>query len=317
MTRRNNNKKIRLGTRASKLARIQTKWVIAELERVHKGFLFEEVIISTRGDRDKTKPLREMGGDGLFVKELERALLDGRVDIAVHSHKDVPAEQQEGLIIASIPKRAPSGDLFISKRYPTVDSCPPGTKVGTGSARRRVQLLWAAPGLKIVPIRGNLDTRIQKLRDGDVDAIVVAEAGLSRIGYEAAQGLNVEPLRPDVMIPAAAQGALAIQVRADDEKILNMVKAINSEEAYNCVAAERAFLAGVGGGCHHPVGALAKSTKNGISLQAMVARDEDNFVVRLAAQQEDGESANDLGARLAADAKHWIGAAMMSSGGKQ
>ena len=314
MTRKN-KKKIRLGTRASKLARIQTKWVIERLEKAHP-LKFEEVIISTKGDRDKTKPLREMGGEGLFVKELERALLDNRVDIAVHSHKDVPADMQEGLVIAAIPERAPTGDLFISKKYPTVESCPPGTIVGTGSARRRVQLLWAAPGLKIVPIRGNLDTRIKKLRDGEVSAIVVAEAGLSRIGYEAAAGLNVEPLQPDTMLPAAAQGALAIQVRAADNEIRNLVKSINCKRSFDCVCAERSFLAGVGGGCHHPVGALAKVTKNGITLQAMVARDEDNFVVRLAAQQEEGESARELGLRLAADAKHWIGAAGLTGGDK-
>ncbi len=315
MTR--SKKSLRLGTRASRLARIQTAWVMKELKKLDSSLDIKETIISTKGDRDKSKPLRELGGDGLFVKELERALLDGRVDLAVHSHKDVPAEQSEGLSIAAIPKRAPTGDLFVSRLYPTLDSCPPDTKVGTGSARRRVQLLWAAPNVEVVPIRGNLDTRLNKVREGVVDAIIIAEAGLQRLGFETAQGLHVEPLRPNVMLPAAAQGALAIQIRSDDEFTRLLVEKINCSVSADCVAAERAFLAGVGGGCHHPVGALAKNKKSGIHLQAMVARDEDSFVVRLEARQEKGETPAELGFRLATDAKHWVGTVLKDGGSEQ
>ena len=175
-------KKLKAGTRGSDLALFQTRFVISELKKKFPEIEIEEVIISTKGDRDKTTALRELGGQGLFIKEIESALLDSRIDFAVHSLKDMPVEDSDGLVTAAIPIRASWHDIFISKDFTSLSELPPSAKVGTGSARRKSQLNWSYPGLDIVPIRGNVGTRINRVRTGEVDGIIIAEAGLRRLG---------------------------------------------------------------------------------------------------------------------------------------
>jgi len=307
MQRRDAPNRLRLGTRGSRLARTQTAWVAERLRRCHPELQVVEVVIATKGDRDPTTPLARMGGDGLFVKELESALLDGRVDAAVHSLKDLPTADTDGLVLGAVPERAPAGDLFVSRRYPTLEACPPGTRIGTGSARRRVQLRWAAPAVDLVDIRGNVDTRLARVRDDTVDAVVIAEAGLVRLGVACAAGLQVQPLGTDVMLPAAGQGALAVQIRRSDGVTAALVAAIDHPSTAACVTAERAFLAAVGGGCHHPIAALARRTSQRLTLEAVVARDETAFLVRLKDSVPVTVSPTDLGRKLADEGRRWLG----------
>lgn len=302
-------KKLIFGTRGSSLALVQTRWVIQELRKIFPHLEIEEKILSTKGDRDKTLPLRQLGGDGLFVKELERALLQGCIDVAVHSLKDLPAKSPPKLRLAAIPRRAPAGDLLVSRFHPTLESFPPGSVIGTGSARRRVQLRWAAPALEIVPIRGNLDTRLRKLRDGEYDGIIVAEAGVARVGYSIVRGLPVEPLARSVMLPAPGQGALAVQVRSEDRAVAELVESLDCFETRSCVDAERAFLSACGGGCHNPIAAFARlSSRESMNLDAVVSRDDESFLIRLQAKSQGKESPSDLGRRLSEDARLWLGA---------
>jgi hydroxymethylbilane synthase len=304
-----NIKKLKVGTRGSDLALYQTRFVVSELNKHFPELEIEEIIISTSGDRDKTTALRELGGEGLFIKEIEAALLDLRIDFAVHSLKDMPVEDNDGLLTVAIPVRASWHDVFVSKDFKSLSELPPSSKVGTGSARRKSQLNWAFPGMDIVPIRGNVGTRIKRVRDGEVDGIIIAEAGLRRLGDHLVDGLFVEVLDSDVMLPAAGQGAIAVQCRRD-ESLVSILSVINDPEVAQVVNAERSFLSGVEGGCHTPVGALAQLKNGKVFLETVIAPDEDSFLIRLTAEQDDDETIIEMAMNLAEEAKMWLGAAV-------
>jgi hydroxymethylbilane synthase len=242
--------KLKLGTRGSKLALTQSGQVAAAITAA-TGHEVELVVISTRGDRVQDRPLQEVGGKGLFTKELEDAMLAGDIHFAVHSMKDMPTDDPPGLIIACIPERVDPRDGLVGARLDDLDR---GAVVGTGSIRRKLQLEALRPDLEIRGIRGNVDTRIAKQQAGDYDAIVLAMAGLTRLGMADAAA---EPLSPEAMIPAVGQGALAVQARGDDRETLAILEAIHHGPTAVCVAAERAFLVAIAGGCSVPAAAHA------------------------------------------------------------
>ena len=247
-------------TRPSALARWQTQWVARALESAHPGLTCHEEIITTRGDKVLDKPLPEIGGKGLFTQELEAALLSGRVDAAVHSLKDLPTEMPAGLTVGAVPPRAEVRDALVSARGYTLETLPQGAVVGTSSLRRAAQLLAARPDLQIRPLRGNVDTRVRKALEGQYDAVVLAGAGLVRLGLteHISQWLPLE-----VMLPAPGQGALAVQCRADDKATLSLLAAIDDPATRAAVEAERAFLSALGGGCAVPVAAYAEPLPDG------------------------------------------------------
>lgn len=245
--------KVRIGTRGSKLALWQANWVGERLRERYPDVEVELIRIKTSGDKIKDVPLAKIGGKGLFVKEIEEALLDGRVDLAVHSMKDVPTDLPEGLHIAAIAKREDPRDAFISKDGKGLFQIKEGAKIGTSSLRRQVQIKRKRPDLVIEPLRGNLDTRLKKLRDGSgLDAIIVALAGLKRMGWEEEV---TEILPPDVIIPAIGQGAIGIETRIDMADINDLIAFLNHEETSLAVRAERAFLKRLEGGCQVPIAA--------------------------------------------------------------
>jgi len=263
---------LRLGTRGSLLARSQSQLVANMLAQMHPGLSVELVVISTSGDQIADRPLHEVGGKGLFVKELEQALLAGQIDLAVHSFKDVPVTmplvEQADLIIAAVPAREDPRDVLVSLEARSIDQLKKGARVGTGSLRRRSQLLDLRPDLEIVPIRGNIDTRIRKLREGQFDAIILAAAGLSRGGlFDPAIMTAIEI---ENCVPAAGQGALAIQCRASDERTRGLIETLNDGSTFDCVAAERALVRLLRGDCLSPIGALAAIEGDEISLKAAV-----------------------------------------------
>ncbi len=264
---------MRLGTRGSLLARRQSQLVAQTLERLHPGLKVELVVIQTSGDRIADRPLYEAGGKGLFIRELELALLEGRIDLAVHSYKDVPVTMplvsQEHLTIAAVPPRAEPWDVLISRAGRSLDQLPPGTRIGTGSLRRKYQILAQFPALTIEPIRGNIDTRLKKYTDGQVDALILAKAGLERAKlYDES---SMTPLPPERMLPAAGQGALALQCRADDRQTLDRVAVLHDPPTQQCVEAERGVVQGLRGDCTSPIAALAQVEGTQLWLRALVA----------------------------------------------
>ena len=246
-------KKITIATRGSKLALWQATHIQGLLEDRH-GVPVELLVLKTRGDIIQDVPLSKVGGKGLFVKEIEEALLDGRADIAVHSMKDVPMELPEGLTLGAVPQREHTADLLLSAQWPDFASLPQGARVGTSSLRRQAQLLALRPDLRVASLRGNVDTRIRKLMAGDFDAIIMAAAGMKRLGLSAPHMFALEP--PD-FLPAAGQGALGIELRDDRPDVMAMLDFLNHQESFACVAAERGFLAGLEGGCQVPIAAHA------------------------------------------------------------
>ena len=263
-------------TRASALAMWQTRHVIGALAQ--RGLVSTVLQISTKGDRDLDRPLAELGSDGVFVKELERALRERRADYAVHSCKDLPSRLPSDMALAAIGARADPRDAFCSERFASLDALPGGAIVGTSSPRRRALLAALRPDLRFETIRGNVDTRLRKLRDGNYDAIVLAMAGLDRLELRATFTL---PLEPDVLLPAVGQGALAIEVRAGDQQLAARIHAIFADPATElAVCAERAFLRTLRGGCQFPVGAFATVRDGGITLTAAIASADGTRVVR-------------------------------------
>jgi hydroxymethylbilane synthase len=246
-------RKLRLGTRASALARWQAEWVASRL--ADQGVAVELVPLSTTGDREPGQSLASLGGVGVFTKELQRALLDGRIDLAVHSLKDLPTEPVAGLMLAAVPPRGPVNDVLATNKAERIDDLPAGAVVGTGSARRRAQLWHLRPDLEMRDIRGNVDTRLRKLNEGQYDALVLAQAGLERLGL-ASQVSCVLPA--SVMLPAAGQGALGIEVRADDPQVLGALRSLNDPTSHAAVSAERKLLATLRAGCLAPVGTWAR-----------------------------------------------------------
>jgi hydroxymethylbilane synthase len=280
-------------TRPSALARWQTARVIQLLQVAHPGLECSEYVITTTGDRVLDRPLPEIGGKGLFTSELEDALLLGKVQAAVHSLKDLPVENTPGIVVAAIPERETAFDVLVSADGQTISSLPEGARVGTCSLRRTAQLLANRPDLTILPLRGNVDSRVRKVLNGEYDAIVLAQAGLTRLGLEAHIS-EVFPL--DVMLPAPGQGALAVQCRADDTETLALLAAIHDPITAAAVDAERAFLSSLGGGCSLPVAAFAQKNNGQIILTGAVISVDGREAIRLSAVDEDPHK---LGERLA------------------
>ena len=263
--------KITIGSRGSKLAMWQTNWVKAEIEEQHPGIYVEVQIISTKGDRVLDVSLPKLGeqGKGLFTKELEDALFERRVDLAVHSLKDLPTELPAGLHIGAICEREDVRDALVARTsIRSFNDLPQRALIGTSSLRRQAQLRVARPDLMIEPVRGNVDTRLRKLDDGQYEAIVLAAAGLHRLGYA---DRITEHLEEDVMLPAVGQGALAIETRDDDDAIAAIIHPLNHEPTRLACRAERAFLKGLGGGCLVPIAANAKINADVLVLKGLVA----------------------------------------------
>ena len=256
--------RLRLGTRVSLLAQWQAQWVAARL--VELGLEVELVPVTTSGDRQQT-PIAAGGGVGVFTKEIQRELLDGRIDLAVHSLKDLPTDDVPGLSLAAVPERAPAGDVLVATKYRRLDELPHGAAVGTGSLRRRAQLLHARPDLHMRDIRGNIDTRLRKLDQGDYDAIVLAEAGLRRLGMT---GRIAQPLPISLMMPAVGQGALGLETRSDDQAVRQAVGALDHAASHQAVLAERAMLVGLHGGCLAPIAAYARLEGDRLQLTGRV-----------------------------------------------
>ncbi|MGD8983716.1 MAG: hydroxymethylbilane synthase [Desulfobacteraceae bacterium] len=286
---------IRIGTRGSKLALTQSELIKKEIERVHSNVQVELVRLKTTGDKILDSPLAKIGGKGLFVKEIEEALLNERVDLAVHSMKDVPAELPEGLILATFPAREDPRDAFVSVKYGNLEQLPQGARVGTGSLRRAAQLLHIRPDLKLVPLRGNVDTRLRKLEGGEFQAIILAAAGMRRLGFEEriSQLLSTEQI-----LPAIGQGALGLEVRHDDEQTIGLIDFLNDEETQVTVKAERAFLKELEGGCQVPMAAFSRLDSERLDLEGMVAELDGSNVIRDRITGERDE-AEDMGVRLA------------------
>jgi hydroxymethylbilane synthase len=256
--------KLRLGTRKSPLARWQADWVAARLKE--RDVDVEMVFISTEGDV-RRGPLGEIGGQGLFTKRIQHLLLDGQIDLAVHSLKDLPTEPVPGLMLAAVPEREAVGDVLVSNTTASLDDLPQRAKVGTGSNRRRAQLLNYRSDLQVGDIRGNVDTRLRKLDEGEFDAIVLAEAGLRRLGLAERIG---QVLPREIMLPAVGQGALGIETRQADDDARQVVEPLNDRGTRAAVIAERALLAGLRAGCLAPVGAWGRIDDEMLLLEAAV-----------------------------------------------
>jgi hydroxymethylbilane synthase len=287
---------LRIGTRGSPLARWQAEWVAARLQEA--GIRVELVPIATQGDVQQRGPIGEIGTLGVFTKEIQQALLDNRVDLAVHSLKDLPTEPVEGLCLAAVPKRGPHGDVLVSRTKQTFAQLPQGATIGTGSTRRRSQLWHARPDLKMEDVRGNVDTRLRKLQEGQYDALVLAEAGLTRL--ELRQHIT-EVLPQSLILPAVGQGALGLETRVDDQQTRQLLAILNDEATHQAVLAERAMLAALRGGCLAPVGARGRLESDGrLHLDGVVLSHDGRR--RLASLGEaDPLEAVELGERVAAD----------------
>ncbi len=267
---------IRLGSRGSKLALWQAEHIRFEIER-KTGRKVEIVRIKTTGDMILDVPLARVGGKGLFVKEIEEALLSGAIDLAVHSMKDVPTDLPEGLAIVAITRREDPRDAFLSVKYRKFEELPRGARLGTSSLRRQTQLLGLRPDLSVETLRGNLDTRIRKMEEGRFDAIILAAAGLRRLGWEAR---ITEYIPADMSLPAIGQGALGIEIRSDDARTREAVSFLNDRDTAYAVRAERGFLKRLEGGCQVPIASYGQTEGDGIFLQGMVGRPDGSEIIR-------------------------------------
>lgn len=268
---------VHIGTRASQLALVQSEWVADQIQRLLPGVRVELVHISTKGDRILDVPLAKVGGKGLFVKEIEDALLRGDIDLAVHSMKDVPTVLPEGLHIGLIPEREEARDAFVSGAYRTLAELPAGAVLGTSSLRRKAQLLALRPDLIVRDLRGNVGTRLNKLDKGEFDAIILAAAGLRRLGL--AERIR-DLLDPAQMLPAIAQGALGVELRLQDADLLARLAPLHHAETALRVAAERAFLLRLDGGCQVPIGAHASLADGALTLSGLIADVDGKTVLR-------------------------------------
>jgi hydroxymethylbilane synthase len=258
---------LRLGTRSSPLALWQANYVADRLRPVVAPQPVELVLVETHGDRVQDKPLAALGGFGVFTKAIQDALLDQRCDAAVHSLKDLPTIPVPGLRLAAVPPRGPTGDVFISHKHRRFADLPPGAVVATSSLRRRAQVLNQRPDLRLIDLRGNIETRLRKLHEQDLDGIILAEAGLERLGLSAA---ITEVLDPTWMLPAVGQGAIGLECRADDAATTHWVEAVNDPETWSRVVAERAMLWALGGGCLVPIGAWSRVQAGLLTLRGTV-----------------------------------------------
>ncbi len=288
---------IRIGTRGSMLALRQSGMMKEALERLWPGLSVELQVIKTTGDKITDVPLAKVGGKGLFVKEIEDALLDGSVDIAIHSMKDVPAVLPDGLEIGAVPEREDPRDVLIIRDGKNMDDLPSGAVIGTSSLRRAAQILKTRPDFEVRTLRGNLETRLRKLQEGQYDAIILAAAGIRRMGW---QDRITMFLDPGDFIPAIGQGALGIEARSDDERVRRILEPLNHPLSAVAVRAERSLLKELEGGCQVPIGGHARVTGNSIELHGLVASLDGREVFRA---QGTGslEEAVELGARVAAE----------------
>ncbi|GMR04415.1 MAG: hydroxymethylbilane synthase [Thermodesulfobacteriota bacterium] len=285
-----------IGTRGSKLALWQAEWVKSEIEKRNPGTGVTLERIKTTGDKITDVPLAQVGGKGLFVKEIEEALLDGRIDLAVHSMKDVPTALPEGLHLRAITEREDPRDAVLSRTGVFLKDLPKGAKIGTSSLRRQAQILHMRPDFEIIQLRGNVDTRIRKLDEGHFDAIILAGAGVKRLGWE---GRVTEYLSPEVSLPAIGQGALGIETRVDDEYINNVAAFFDHPGTSTAVRAERALLKRLEGGCQVPIAAYGELTEGGgLRLTGLVASTDGKTLVKdvLCGTAADAES---MGRKLA------------------
>lgn len=266
--------KIKIGTRASKLAMWQANFAAAELKKIFPEIEIELIKIQTQGDKILDTPLAKIGGKGLFTKEIEIALAEKKIDLAVHSLKDVPSEIFSDFKISAITRRENPFDAFVSEKFFCIEDLPKNSVVGTSSLRRAAQILKIRPDLKIKNLRGNVETRLKKLDAGEFDAIILAAAGLKRLGY----GSRIKKILSEI-IPAAGQGALAIEIRANDLSTENFTKKLNDEKTFMAVKIERDFLKIIGGSCQIPVGIFAEVEDKKISARAIISSvDGKNFV---------------------------------------
>ena len=259
---------LRIATRQSQLALWQAEHVAAKLRATHAGLHVELVKITTQGDRILDRPLADIGGKGLFIKELEVALLENKADIAVHSLKDVPSDMPPGMVLAVMLPRADARDAFVSNKYPSFEALPANAKVGTGSLRRQSQLMHARRDIQIMPLRGNVDTRLRKLDNDEYDAIILASAGLFRLGLDA----RITQLLPtEISLPAVGQGIIGIECRSDDQATIDLLRALDSNDAKVCATAERAFAQRLEGSCQSPIAGYAELSADTITLRGMIA----------------------------------------------
>ena len=289
------SEKFVIGSRGSDLALWQANYVKTSLENLFPEDQFEIKIIYTTGDRVIDTALSKIGDKGLFTKEIEAALLDGSIDMAVHSLKDLQTEQPDGLVIGTVCERETPNDIFISKSGGEIDVLPRGARVATGSLRRRSQLLHYRPDLNIEEIRGNVPTRLRKFDESDLDGMILAYAGVYRLGL----GERVSQLIPfEIMLPAVGQGAVAIEIRSDDQRTAAAVAKLNHQPTRTCITAERAFLRRLEGGCQVPIGAYATLTGESVTLEGIVGSLDGNVVFResLSGKAEDADS---IGTKLA------------------
>jgi hydroxymethylbilane synthase len=300
---------LRLGTRGSKLARVQAGMVARLLQ--DRGTACEIVPVKTTGDRILDRPLADAGGKGLFTKELEEALLSGAIDFAVHSMKDVPTALPEGLIIAAILPREDPSDVFIAKAVRTLSELPAGARVGTSSVRRKAQILRSRPDVQCVPLRGNVDTRLAKLEAGETDAILLAMAGLKRLGV-ADRVTSV--LNPEEWLPSLAQGAVGIEIRLSDARTASLIAALNDEAASIELDCERAFQAALDGSCRTPIAGLARVDGKRLSFRGeVIAQDGSDFAatdfqIRLGAEPrlDAARAGREAGVALRPCAARWL-----------
>ncbi|MFZ3170823.1 MAG: hydroxymethylbilane synthase [Carboxydocellales bacterium] len=261
-------REIVIGTRDSALALWQTNWVLENLSKLHPGYKFRVIEMKTQGDKILDVALAKIGDKGLFTKELEMAMIKGEIDLAVHSMKDMPTNLPAGLVIGAICRREEAGDALIGRSAKSLQQLRPGARVGTSSLRRRAQLLNVRPDLQIEDLRGNLNTRIAKLEGQDLDAIILAAAGVKRMGWE---DKISERIPFAVSLPAVGQGSVGIEIREDDEEIQRLVKTLEHRESSIAIKAERAMLRTLEGGCQIPIGALGKVDGNQLELEGVVA----------------------------------------------
>jgi hydroxymethylbilane synthase len=288
-------RKIVVGSRRSKLALTQTNWVINQLKSFGLPFEFEIKEIVTKGDQILDVTLSKVGGKGLFVKEIEQAMMNGEIDMAVHSMKDMPGILPEGLTIGCIPHREDHRDVLISKDHKKLSDLPSGAIVGTSSLRRSAQLLIERPDLEIKWIRGNIDTRLEKLKTEDYDAIILAAAGLARMGWS--KDVVTEFLEPEICLPAVGQGALAIECRADDHELLDLLEKFTDLSTKLAVTAERTFLTKMEGGCQVPIAGFATvNDKKEIEFTGLIASPDGKEVYK---QKVSGTDPVELGRKVA------------------
>ncbi|QSB55529.1 hydroxymethylbilane synthase [Acinetobacter calcoaceticus] len=288
-------KTLKIATRQSPLALWQAEYIRARLQELHPDLTVELVKFVTQGDKILDTPLAKIGGKGLFVKELEAALLDGRADLAVHSMKDVPMALPEGLTLAVICEREDPLDAFVSNQFEKFADLPQGAKVGTSSLRRKSQILKQRPDLQIIDLRGNVGTRLGKLDDGQYDAIILASAGLKRLGLS--ERIR-HCLAPDISLPAVGQGALGLECRAADSEVLALIQPLLHEETDVCVRAERAFNAYLEGGCQVPIAGYATLQNGQIHIEGRVGSADGQTLLR-AELTDEASNAQQLGENLA------------------